>query len=74
MEKPWDFKALGEELKKQGLPMLEDGAEKAYAAFSKWIKDSATLAGGMYLVIPPIMVAVDGVAKEQLDKIDGQPG
>lgn len=74
MEKAWDLKALEAELKAQGLPVLESAAERIYAAVSKWVKESATLSGGVYLVVPPIMLAVDSMVAEQLNKIDGQPG
>lgn len=75
MEKAFDVKALGEELKAQGLPLLEDGAEKVYAALGKWLRDSAVIQGGLVgSVLPAALDAVDGYVKAQIDKIDGQVG
>lgn len=47
MEKAYDLKALGEELKKAGLPLAEEVTEKiaaqVYKATKQWLKDSATM-------------------------------
>ena len=73
MEKAFDIKALGEELKAQGLPLLEDGAEKAYAALNTWLKKSAAIQGGLVgSILPAALDAVDGYIKAQIDKIDGE--
>lgn len=75
MEKAFDVKALGEELKAQGLPLLEDGAEKVYAAVNKWLKDSAAIQGGLVgSILPAALDAVDGFVKGKIDQIDGVEG
>lgn len=75
MEKAYDFKALGKELEAQGLPLLEDGAEKTYAALTIWLRKSAELQGGLLgSILPKALDAVDGFVKAQIDKIDGQVG
>jgi len=75
MEKAFDVKALGEELKNQGLPLLEDGAEKVYAAVKNWLVASAAIQGGLVGgILPAALDAVDGYVKTQIDKIDGQEG
>lgn len=75
MEKAFDVKALGEELKAQGLPLLEDGAEKAYAAVNAWLKKSAAIQGGLVgSILPAALDAVDGFVKGKIDQIDGVEG
>lgn len=75
MEKAFDVKALGEELKAQGLPLLEDGAEKVYAAVNKWLKDSAAIQGGLVgSILPAALDAVDAFVKGKIDQIDGVEG
>jgi hypothetical protein len=73
--KAYDPKVLLEKLKKQGLPVLEDGAEKTYVAVKEWIKESALESENKYddLGIPFINY-VDQLVMPQLDKIDGQEG
>ena len=75
MTEAFDMKALGEELKAQGLPLLEDGAEKVYAAVTTWLRNSAVIQGGLVgSILPAALDAVDGFAKAQIDKIDGEVG
>lgn len=75
MEKAFDIAALGEELKAQGLPLLEDGAEKVYAAVKNWLVASAAIQGGLVgSILPAALDAVDNYAKAKIDQIDGQVG
>jgi len=75
MEKAFDVAALGEELKAQGLPLLEDGAEKVYAAVVVWLKKSAEIQGGLVgSILPAALDAVDGYVKAKIDEIDGNVG
>lgn len=75
MEKAFDLKELGEEMKAQGLPLLENGAEKAYAALNAWLKKSAAIQGGLVgSILPAALDAVDGFVKQNIDKIDGVEG
>jgi hypothetical protein len=75
MEKAFDFKALGEKLKDKGLPVLENTAEQAYEAVKEWLIESGQIKGGLVQGIIGVAIpAVDGYVKEQLDKIDGNPG
>ena len=75
MEKAFDTKALGEELKAQGLPLLEDAAEKVFAAVDSWLRKSAEIQGGLVgSILPAALDAVSGYIAEKIDKIDGQEG
>lgn len=75
MEKAFDVNALGEELKAQGLPLLENGAEKAYAAVDSWLRKSAAIQGGLVgSILPAALDAVKAFAEEQINKIDGVEG
>lgn len=75
MEKAFDVKALGAELKNQGLPLLEDGAEKVYAAVTVWLRKSAAIKGGLVgSILPAALDAVDGYLKSKIDEIDGVEG
>lgn len=75
MEKAFDTKALGEELKAQGLPLLEDAAEKVFAAVDSWLRKSAEIKGGLVgSILPAALDAVSGYVAEKIDKIDGQEG
>ena len=73
MEKAFDVKALGEELKAQGLPLLEDGAEKVYAAVKIWLVASAAIQGGLVgSILPAALDAIDGYVTSKIDEIDGE--
>jgi hypothetical protein len=75
MEKAFDVDALGEELKAQGLPLLENAAEKAYAAVDSWLRKSAAIQGGLVgSILPAALDAVKAFAEEQINKIDGVEG
>lgn len=75
MEKAFDLKALGEELKAQGLPLLEDGAEKAFAALDLWLRKSAAIQGGLVgSILPAALDAVSGYVADKIDAIDGVEG
>ena len=75
MEKAYDPKGLLEEFKKQGLPILEDGAEKAYLAVKEWIRASALLSENKFDDLGiPFLSYVDSIVLPQIDKIDGKEG
>lgn len=66
---------LGKELEAQGLPYLEQGAEKVLAAVIVWGKKGLVDMGGLYAAIGlPGLAMLEPLAKEAIDKIDGQPG
>lgn len=79
MEKAYDLKDLGEKLKAEGLPVLEDALEasaaKAYKAIKAWAKESAVLSENkMDDFVAPFYDQLDGVVLPLIDKIDGQVG
>lgn len=75
MTKAFDKDALLEEMKNQGLPLLEDGAEKVYTAFTNWLRQSASIQGGLVgSILPAALDAVDGYMTAKIDQIDGQEG
>jgi hypothetical protein len=70
---PYSLQALGEKLKAQGLPMLEDGAEKAYAAMKEWLQESsAATSSPVDDMVVSLLPALDKVVVPALEKIDGQ--
>lgn len=74
MEEKDFLKSLFEKLKAAGLPLLESQVEVLYGVLSDHVK---TFPYGQPLVAaiaPAAMVALDGIAKNAIDKIDGQPG
>lgn len=76
MEKAFDFKALGEELKAQGLPIAEDAAKKLVETVVKWVNDSAAMHENVLVktIVPVAVQALKPILDEQVDKIDGQVG
>jgi hypothetical protein len=75
MSKAFDIKDLGEKLKAKGLPVAEEALEEVYEAVKEWLLQGAAIQGGIVGGIVPVAVAaIDGFAKEQIDKIDGEPG
>lgn len=71
----WDKAALLEALKAEGLPMLEDGAEKVLKVVSEWTEKSLVLEGGLLGAIAlPVLAIAKPMIQEQIDKIDGIPG
>lgn len=72
MEKAYDPKALLEALKAQGLPVLEDAAEKTIEAVFTWLQESAVKSENR---IDDALMVLYPHAKElalgQADKIDG---
>lgn len=72
MTKAYDLKALGEKLKAQGLPVLEDTAEKVYKATKEWAKESAVISENKIDdVVAPFYDHLDPLVLPQIDKIDG---
>lgn len=66
---------LGKELEKQGLPYLEQGAEKVLEAVLIWGRKGLVDMGGLYAAIGlPGLAMLEPMAKGAIDKIDGQPG
>lgn len=75
VKKAYDFKLLAEKLKGQGLALAEDAAEKAFDATIEWLEESAKLSATPYDDMALILVPqIKKIAKEQIDKIDGQEG
>lgn len=77
LTKAWDKDALVEGLKSQGLPVLEDSAEKLAKTFFDWAKQSIELEGGMFKTVgKPIIEAAEEYAMSKIDdisKADDQP-
>lgn len=70
-----DFlKQLAEKLKTAGLPLAEHDAEILYKVLSEHLK---TFKSGNNLIdslLPVLLIALDKVALDAINKIDGQPG
>jgi hypothetical protein len=76
MEKPFDFKALAEKLKSEGLPMAEAAAEKLAAAVFAWTEESLAIHPNVLVkgIGLPAVAILKPLALGAIDKIDGQPG
>jgi hypothetical protein len=73
--KAYELALLTEELKLQGLPIVEDLAEKSYLAFKEYLKKSAVLSENKYDdIIVPFVDHLDVMVLPQIDKIDGIKG
>lgn len=71
----YDPKLLVEKLKAQGLPVVEDMAEKAYGAVKEWVRESAVISENKYDDLGiPFLNYVDQIVMPQIDKIDGKEG
>lgn len=71
MEKAFDFKDLTEKLKDQGLPMLEDSAEKIANCVFDWLDESVLLKGGLVAALAgPALKAIRELLQDQIDNID----
>jgi len=75
MEKAYDIKALGENIKGKGLDLAEDAIVLVVEELFNWIEESAKLSETPYddmgLVVLP---QLKKLALAQVDKIDGQEG
>lgn len=75
MVKAYDPKELLNKIKAQGLPVLEDGAEKLTRAVFEWLKQSAEVSA---TPLDDVAVAfyphIEKMALDQIDKVDGQVG
>ena len=73
MEKAYDLKALGEQLKAKGLDIAEDAlviiAEEVFVFLEESAKLSETPYDDMALLILP---QVKNLVMEQIDKVDGK--
>lgn len=67
---------LKKNLAAEGLPMLEQLAEKVYGAVTKTALEYAAAQPNLIVkaMVPPAVKALDGIALPAIDKIDGQPG
>lgn len=76
LEKAFDKDALVAALKAEGLPEVEDLAEKCYRAMSKWLKASADLHENAFVRsgLHGLVGALDPIMLEKIDKIDGIDG
>lgn len=75
MEKAYEVKALVEELKKQGLDVVEAAAGGAVKAVAAWLEESVKLSATPFddialVVIPKLRDA----ALAEIDKLDGAVG
>ena len=76
MEKAYDLKVLEKKLLAQGLPLVENLAEKAYAAVKEWIVESAPVSETKIddIVVPLAFPVIDAVVIPAINKIDGIEG
>lgn len=75
MNAAYDLNALGEELKLQGLDLVEDGAKKAFVAVHAWLKKSAQLSATPFDdVALSFLAGYEKLVLEKLDGIDGKVG
>lgn len=79
MEKPYDFKALGQmviaEAKVEGLTIAEEALEKlgkaVYFGSKKWFKESALLSGTKIDdFVAPFIDNLDPIVMKNIDKLD----
>ena len=75
MNKAYDVKELLNVLKGKGLDVAEESANIVLEAVIEWLGESARLSANIYddlmLVALP---KIEELAKEQIDKIDGEVG
>jgi hypothetical protein len=70
---PWDRAALIEDLKQQGLPLLEENLAKVVKTTFLWAHKSMDLSGGYYSQFgKPALTMVEKFIMTQIDKIDGE--
>lgn len=75
MEKAYDFKDLENRLKGLLLPAAENATEGVYTQVKEWLTESAQISKTPFDDVVPLLISfVDAKIKDQLDKIDGQPG
>ncbi len=76
MEKPFEFKALEERLKARGLSALEGLAEIVVEETFAWTKESLAIHPNVLVkaIGVPAVDVLEPLAKNLVDKIDGQPG
>jgi hypothetical protein len=75
MEKAYDLKELGEEIKKMGLPLAEDMVEKVAHALFNWLEKSAVVSKSTVDDLIAMMYpSIKAKVFEAVDKIDGEEG
>lgn len=74
LAKPFDFQALLDELKAQGLPMLEKDAKLVTGVVFDWAQQSCVLQGGFAAVAAPFFPMVKDQVLKIEDRIDGVAG
>ncbi len=75
LEKPFDFKALAQELKVYGLDLAEDTVKDIVKLMFDFTNQSLNLHPSPYLKVLPLIIAqIKPLLDEQVDKIDGQAG
>jgi len=75
MEKAYDLKALGLELKAQGLDLAEDVLKNLVEAVLTWFEKSAALSETPYdNMAMVLMPELKKLILAQIDRIDGQEG
>lgn len=70
------FDVLKEKLEEKGLPVVEQLAEKAYEAVKETALEVAAASPNNLVraLVPTGVMAIDGMVKDLVDKIDGQEG
>lgn len=75
MKKAYDPKELINEMKKEGLPVLEEMAEGATKALFRWLNESADISENPYDNMAKVVYPmIEKQALSFCDKIDGQEG
>lgn len=70
------FDILKEKLKAKGMQQVEELAEVVYECVKETALEVAAASSNNIVraLVPPAVMALDGVAKDVVDKIDGQEG
>lgn len=75
LQKAWDFKVLADELKKEGLPVVEAVLKKGAKIVFEWTKASLVMMGALYAAVGlPILMSVEPMLMAEIDKLDGVQG
>lgn len=76
MQQPFDKAVLVEKLKAQGLPVAEEAVEAIVDAVLGWTEESLIIHPNVLVkaIGVPAVQMLKPIIKEQVDKIDGQPG
>lgn len=71
----FELNKLGDKLKAQGLPIVEDGAEKVFKCVTEFLKEECMAhPNGLFKMAVPVIEVIEPLVQNQIDKIDGQAG